>query len=71
MNSSSIGLRVRVLGALGKSNGDTGTITAIEHIEMSGQQVGTPVITMDNGNELRGYECWWEPVKKTGEKHTQ
>jgi len=22
----------------------------------------TPLIRLDDGTELRGYECWWEPV---------
>ena len=22
----------------------------------------TPLIHLDDGTELRGYECWWEPI---------
>ena len=26
-----------------------------------------PVITLDDGTVLKGYECWWEPVKEEKE----
>jgi ribosomal protein L21E len=40
--------------------GKEGTITGKE--EMSSFNV--PVITLDDGAVLKGYECWWEPVKE-------
>lgn len=40
-----------------------GTITALESVEFGGSLIdGIPVITLDDGTKLRGYECWWEPA---------
>lgn len=35
-----------------------GTVTAYEDVE----GFPTPVITLDTGGEIRGYECWWNPL---------
>lgn len=39
--------------------GKTGTITGTKKV---GEGFSSPVITLDDGTVLRGYECWWEPV---------
>lgn len=38
-----------------------GTITSVE----KALGLDTPVITLDNGSMVRGYECWWKPIRGT------
>jgi hypothetical protein len=45
-----------------------GVITGVETLEFDGMNIDTPVITLDDGMVLRGYECWWRPV---GERRRQ
>jgi hypothetical protein len=42
--------------------GKPGTITGKESITDNGgrHMFYVPVITLDDGTVLRGYECWWE-----------
>jgi len=68
-NGWSIGDRVRLPKVEWPMNqpypeheGKLGTITASEPFEIKGFQVNIPVITLDDGSVVRGYECWWEPV---------
>jgi hypothetical protein len=43
-----------------------GTITGSEPVSLEDMKFDVPVITLDDGTILKGYECWWEPVKDKG-----
>jgi len=43
--------------------GKLGIITGSELVGYGRMQFPVPVITLDDGTILKGYECWWEPVK--------
>jgi hypothetical protein len=43
--------------------GKEGSITGKEEMDMGDMKFNVPVITLDDGTVLKGYECWWEPVK--------
>jgi hypothetical protein len=44
--------------------GKIGYITATEAVSMGGDDTfDVPVITLEDGVVLKGYDCWWEPVK--------
>jgi hypothetical protein len=43
--------------------GKEGNITGIEPMSFGSMRIDTPVITLDDGTVLRGYECWWQPVE--------
>ncbi len=45
--------------------GKLGTITGDESItdDNGRHMLYVPVITLDDGAVLRGYECWWEPAR--------
>lgn len=43
--------------------GKEGTITGSEPMEFEFMTIDTPVITLDDGTVLRGYECWWAPIE--------
>ena len=45
--------------------GKEGFITGTEAVNLGGEKFDVPVITLDDGVVLKGYECWWEPVKIT------
>jgi hypothetical protein len=69
MSDWKIGQRVRIPAVnrpmrqpYPENEGKLGTITGTEPIEIFGEKLDVPVITLDDGTELRGYECWWEPV---------
>jgi hypothetical protein len=47
------------------NEGKLGYITGTESINL-GETFDVPVITLDDGTILKGYECWWEPVKAKG-----
>ena len=47
--------------------GKEGTITGSEPLSFGSASFSTPVITLDDGVVLKGFECWWEPVVKKGE----
>jgi hypothetical protein len=72
MSDWKIGDRVRVAEDYTSPYPETvcldGTITGIETLEFEGDQhsdsafarsIDIPVITLDDGTVLRGYECWW------------
>jgi hypothetical protein len=44
--------------------GKHGTITGKEPMELGDMTFNTPVITLDDGTILKGYECWWAPVEE-------
>lgn len=44
--------------------GKHGTIGAFESVKIFGHRIMVPVITLDDGTVIRGYECWWEPEMK-------
>jgi hypothetical protein len=46
--------------------GKLGTITGSEPVRLEDMKFDVPVITLDDGTILKGYECWWEPVKDKG-----
>lgn len=58
-----IGDRVRVIEDYSSPYGGTvslkGIITGSVPVEFDTMSIDTPVITLDDGTELRGYECWW------------
>ena len=43
--------------------GKIGYITATEAVQMGDMKFNVPVITLEDGVVLKGYDCWWEPVK--------
>jgi hypothetical protein len=48
----------------GGHEGKLGNITGTETLDLGGfDMLAVPVITLDDGTVLKGYECWWEPVK--------
>jgi hypothetical protein len=49
----------------GGHEGKQGFITGTEPVEFADTKFDVPVITLDDGTVLKGYECWWEPVKIT------
>jgi hypothetical protein len=61
-----IGTRVRIVEDYTSPYPETvhldGTITGIETLD----GFDTPVITLDGGSVLRGYECWWTPIVERG-----
>jgi hypothetical protein len=44
--------------------GKEGTITGVEPTAFRDIKFDVPVITLDDGSVVRGYECWWEPVER-------
>ena len=42
--------------------GDEGTITGTEPVEFGDMNIAVPIITLDGGTVLKGYECWWVPM---------
>jgi len=42
--------------------GKEGAISGTEPIKFMGRKIDVPVITLDDGTILKGYECWWEPI---------
>lgn len=52
-----------------EQEGKLGYITGTETLDLGGSYLDNldiPVITLDDGTILKGYECWWEPVKDKG-----
>jgi len=43
--------------------GKIGCITATEAVSMGDTTFDVPVITLEDGTVLKGYDCWWEPVR--------
>lgn len=45
-----------------------GTIVALEPLAIDGDLLcaGVPVIRLDDGRTVRGYECWWTPTEVPG-----
>lgn len=39
-----------------------GSITGIEPVSIGNTHIDVPVITLDDGTILKGYECWWQPI---------
>jgi len=69
MSDFKIGQRVRISPVDAPANqpfpeheGKEGAITGTEAIGFMGRKINVPVITLDDGTILKGYECWWEPV---------
>lgn len=62
-----IGDRVRIVEDYTSPKPETvyldGVITGIEPVEIGDTSIDTPVITLDDGSVLRGYECWWTPIE--------
>ena len=46
------------------NEGKLGNITSTEPVNLGSTSFDIPVITLDDGTILKGYECWWEPVKE-------
>lgn len=66
--SSYIGMRVWVLPVGVDGNEGLGTISAYEQVTIKKRyRFPTPVITMDDGKVMRGYECWWTPYEAGGD----
>ena len=43
------------------------TLLRMEPLDIEGYGVlETPVFVLDNGREIRGYECWWTPEDRGG-----
>ena len=49
-------------------NGKKGTITDFWPVRSGGEDFNIPVITLDDGTVLKGYDCWWEPIDEQKEK---
>jgi hypothetical protein len=62
-----IGTRVRIVEDYTSPYPETvrleGVITGVESLDFDGLKIDTPVITLDDGTVLKGYECWWTPIK--------
>ena len=54
-----VGLRVKVFSADKSGYLGLGTIIGFEKVQIGGNILSVPVIRLDNGKVLRGYECWW------------
>jgi hypothetical protein len=70
MSDWKIGDRVRIPSVEAPLNqphpaheGKEGFITGSELVGYGRMGFNVPVITLDDGVVLKGYECWWEPVK--------
>jgi hypothetical protein len=66
-----IGERVRITPVDGlrkqpfpEHEGKYGSITGKEPMTLGDMTFDIPVITLDDGTILKGYECWWEFVKE-------
>jgi len=44
--------------------GKFGVIISHETVRIGRHAISVPVIRLDDGQELRGYECWWQPCKE-------
>ncbi|ALM76238.1 hypothetical protein TBCH5v1_2343 [Thermococcus barophilus] len=53
------GLRVKVFSGDMREYLGLGTVVGFEKFPFGLDIVRIPVIQLDNGKELRGYECWW------------
>lgn len=42
--------------------GKFGIIISYDEIKIFGKTTKTPVIKLDNGEIIKGYECWWQPA---------
>ena len=69
-----IGMRVEICRAVPdglnqpakEHAGKRGIISAYESVKLGRVRTTVPVITLDDGTVLRGYECWWSsPVGVT------
>jgi len=49
-------------------NGKKGTITDFWPVRLEDEEFNIPVITLDDGTVLKGYDCWWEPIDEQKEK---
>jgi hypothetical protein len=71
MSDWKVGDRVRIPAVMSpmrqpnpQHEGKEGTITGTEQVTLgAGSWFDVPVITLDDGAVLMGYQCWWEPVK--------
>ena len=54
-----VGLRVKVFSADRKEYLGLGTIIGFEKVQFGLDISSVPVIRLDDGRVLRGYECWW------------
>lgn len=61
-HKSPSGTRVRVWNADQSKYLGLGTLTRWEPVEIMGFKTESPVIRLETGSEIRGVECWWEPV---------
>jgi hypothetical protein len=69
------GIRVRIVEVVSPLRqphqehiGKLGTITGTDRIgSADGGPWITPVITLDDGTVLYGFDCWWEPIKEEKE----
>lgn len=69
MSDFKIGQRVRISPVSAPANqpfpeheGKEGSITGVEPIKFMSRKIDVPIITLDDGTILKGYECWWEPI---------
>lgn len=59
-----VGLRVKVFSGAEREYLGLGTIVGVEKIQVGRDIVSIPVIKLDSGEVLRGYECWWIPRRE-------
>ena len=52
----------RIIITVDEHEGKKGFITGIESVTLWRKTFDVPVITLDDGTVVKGYECWWEPV---------
>ena len=54
-----VGLRVKVFSADKREYLGLGTIIGFKKVQFGLDILSIPIIQLDNGEEIRGYECWW------------
>jgi len=54
-----IGLRVKVFSGDRREYLGLGTIIDFEKVQFGLDVLSIPVIQLDNGRIIKGYECWW------------
>ena len=54
-----VGLRVKVFSADKREYLGLGTIIGFEKVQFGLDILSIPIIQLDNGEEMKGYECWW------------
>jgi len=54
-----IGLRVKVFSGDRREYLGLGTIIGFEKVQFGLDVLSIPIIKLDSGEEIRGYECWW------------